>query len=134
MKQDLFPVSASEEGGKMENNAEVCSTVHVHEYAVCRLTESMPSAETFRLAAEFFKALSDETRTKIIWALDQQELCVCDLAAALGMTVSAISHQLATLRRANLVRNRREGKEVFYSLADDHVRRMLESGIEHTQE
>ncbi|MCI1723682.1 MAG: metalloregulator ArsR/SmtB family transcription factor [Lachnospiraceae bacterium] len=118
----------------MKREAEVCSTIHVHEETVSALTEKMPSSDTFRLAAEFFKALSDETRTKIIWALDQQELCVCDLAAALNMTVSAISHQLATLRRANLVRNRREGKEVFYSLADDHVRRMLESGIEHTQE
>ena len=96
--------------------------------------KKMPSAETFVQAAEFFKALSDGTRIRIIWALDQHELCVCDLASMLEMSVSAISHQLSTLRKASLVKFRRDGKEVFYSLSDGHVRSMLESGIEHTQE
>ncbi len=117
-----------------EDGIDVCDDHVVHCSAVNKVRAAMPDPEVFQKAADFFKALSDPTRTRIIWALDQQELCVCDLSAALNMTQSAISHQLSTLRRANLVNSRREGKEVFYSLADEHVRKMLESGIEHTQE
>jgi len=69
-----------------------------------------------------------------MWALDESEMCVCDLAVLLGMTKSAISHQLRSLREANLVKNRREGKNVFYSLADDHVKQIFEKGLEHIRE
>jgi len=113
---------------------ELCEDGVIHEETVEKVCSLMPAAGVFQRTAEFFKALSDETRTKIIWMLDQSEMCVCDLAAALGMTPSAISHQLSTLRKANLVTYRRAGKEVFYSLADGHVRAMLESGMEHTME
>ena len=74
------------------------------------------------------------TRTKILWALDIDEMCVCDLAALLNMTKSAISHQLRTLREANLVKFRKEGKIVFYSLSDNHVKDILEKGLEHISE
>ncbi len=117
-----------------EKYVELCDDNVVHEGAVSAVLRQMPEPIVFQRTSEFFKALGDETRARIIWALDQQEMCVCDLADALKMTPSAISHQLATLRRANLVKYRRDGKEVFYSLADDHVRAMLESGIEHTME
>lgn len=95
----------------------------------------LPEDVIFAKTAVFFKALCDETRLKLIWALDQSsEMCVNDIADALGMSPSAISHSLSTLKIANLVTPRRQGKEIFYSLADDHVRSMLEAGLEHTQE
>ena len=78
--------------------------------------------------------LGDSTRAKIMWALDEHELCVCDLAALLNMTKSAISHQLRALRDANLVINRRDGKNIYYALADDHVRQIFEMGLEHIRE
>jgi len=118
----------------MQLQAEGGSERNIHHDAVAKTQRVMPETAVFQGTAEFFKAMADPTRVKIIWALDQTEMCVCDLAEMLGMTMSAISHQLATLRRAKLVRNRREGKEVFYSLADDHVHMMLEAGIEHTLE
>jgi DNA-binding transcriptional ArsR family regulator len=111
-----------------------CAEYSVHEDIVGSIRAMMPEQETFRKAAEFFKALGDETRAKIIWALDKSEMCVCDLAETLGMTSSAVSHQLSFMRRMNLVKYRRSGKEVLYSLADGHVKDMLESCIVHTSE
>ena len=118
----------------MINNSETCELHNVHEEVTQNIRARLPEDVIFAKTAMFFKALCDETRLRIIWALDQGELCVCDLAEVLGMSPSAISHQLSTLKIANLVTSRRQGKEVFYSLADDHVRSMLESGIEHTCE
>ena len=86
------------------------------------------------LSPDFFKMFADPTRAKILWALDQSELCVCDLGEVLGMSKSAVSHQLGTLRKAHLVKFRREGKNVFYSLKDEHVKSILEVGMEHIQE
>ncbi len=94
----------------------------------------MPEDNDLYDLSDFFKVLGDSTRSKIIWALDEHEMCVCDLAVLLGMTKSAISHQLRSLREANLVINRREGKNVFYSLADDHVKQIFEKGLEHIRE
>lgn len=91
-------------------------------------------ASIYQKTANFFKAMADETRVKIIWSLSKEELCVGDLANLLEMTQSAISHQLSTLRKANLVVYRKKGKEVFYYLKDDHVRKMLLSGIEHVHD
>ncbi|HHU74808.1 MAG TPA: helix-turn-helix transcriptional regulator, partial [Clostridiales bacterium] len=84
--------------------------------------------------ADFFKVFGDSTRIKILWALDREDMCVCDLAVLLGMTKSAISHQLKTLRQARLVKYRKKGKVVIYSLADDHVKNILEVGFEHIGE
>ncbi len=84
--------------------------------------------------ADFFKIFSDSTRIKILYALLKSELCVCDLAQVLNMSQSAISHQLRTLKQMDLVRNRREGKTIFYSLADDHITTILSQGMEHIEE
>ncbi len=111
-----------------------CDSFHPHDGTVAFLKAKMPEEEVFSGSAAFFKALSDPTRTKIIWALDQTELCVCDLAELLGMTHSAISHQLSGLRKDKMVKARKAGKEVFYSLSDEHISTMLESGMEHTKE
>ncbi len=111
-----------------------CEELHPHDATVAALIEKMPDEDVFSKSATFFKALSDPTRTKIIWALDQAELCVCDLAQLLKITPSAVSHQLSGLRKDNMVKFRKAGKEVFYALADEHIRTMLESGIEHTKE
>ena len=92
-----------------------------------------PDSEVYDLS-DFFKVISDSTRTRIIWALDQHEMCVCDLAALLNITKSAISHQLRALRQSNLVSFRREGKVIFYSLADEHVKAVFEMGLEHIRE
>lgn len=111
-----------------------CEQILPHENTVSSLRDIMPDGETFEAGARFFKALSDPTRTKIIWALDQSELCVCDLSELLNMTPSAISHQLSGLKKDRMVKSRREGKEIFYSLSDGHISAMLESGIAHTKE
>ncbi len=84
--------------------------------------------------SDFFKILGDSTRAKIMWALDKSDMCVCDLAALLGMTKSAISHQLRTLRNAKLVKFKKDGKMVIYSFADDHVKDIFEKALEHVLE
>ena len=108
-----------------------CSENVIHEGAVAEVREKMHSGEALDTVAGFFKVLGDGTRMRMISALAVRELCVCDLAAVLGMTKSAASHQLGTLRAARLVKCRREGKSVFYSIDDDHVYKMLEGGLEH---
>ena len=108
-----------------------CSENVIHEGAVAEVREKMHSGEALDTVAGFFKVLGDGTRMRMISALAGRELCVCDLAAVLGMTKSAVSHQLGTLRAARLVKCRREGKSVFYSIDDDHVYKMLEGGLEH---
>ena len=108
-----------------------CETTLIHGDAVSQVRAAMPPDERLFELADFFKAFGDSTRVRILYALDRRELCVCDIAALLGMTVSAVSHQLRFLRGADLVRPRREGKTVFYSLADDHVRRIIECGMDH---
>lgn len=111
-----------------------CSENVVHEGAVAEVRSGMHDAAALDTVAGFFKVLGDGTRVRIISALMVRELCVCDIAAALGMTKSAVSHQLGTLRAARLVKCRREGKSVFYSIDDDHVLKMLEGGLEHVHE
>lgn len=109
-----------------------CSVIHYE--VVQKIRDVMLPPEVFDRVSYFFKVIGDPTRTKILWALDNHELCVCDLANLLGMTKSAVSHQLGTLRRANLVKFRRDGKTVYYSLSDDHVKHMLDGGLEHIHE
>ena len=94
----------------------------------------MPQEGEISRLASFFKVFGDETRLKILWAIDRHEMCVCDLAALLGVTKSAVSHQLKALRLANLVKFRREGQIVYYMLADDHVKAILDIGFDHLRE
>jgi len=97
----------------------------IHEEVVARVRAAMPEGETFYALANRYKMYADNTRLKILWALSREEMCVCDLAALLGMTKSAISHQLKSLRLAGLVKFDKQGKVVYYSLADDHVKDMF---------
>ena len=112
----------------------MCDVLSPHSSVVRDLQADMPDRNTFDQCATFFKALSDPTRMRIIWALNEHELCVCDISELLGMTPSAISHQLSGLKKSRMVKSRRDGKEIFYSLADAHISAMLISGIEHTRE
>jgi ArsR family transcriptional regulator len=118
----------------MEKERYFCDCRVVHGDAGERTKSEMLSEDAFTDLSEFFKVFSDSTRIKIIWALDRNELCVCDISALLGMTVSAVSHQLSILRQTRLVRTRRDGKNVYYSLDDGHVRQIIESGYEHINE
>ena len=97
-------------------------------------TVTIRSEDTLYDAAELFKIFGDSTRIRILYALFESEMCVCDIAELLGMTQSAISHQLRVLKQARLVRNRREGKTVYYFLADDHVRTIIGQGMDHVNE
>ena len=111
-----------------------CSFLHAHSGAVEEIREKMPEEGRLFDLAELFRALGDSTRVRILYALYEHELCVCDIAALLGMTVSAISHQLRILKAAKLVTCRKEGKAVFYALADDHVHTILGVGMTHVFE
>lgn len=113
---------------------EHCDLTHVHEDIVKDVREHMPSVEKLQELADFFKVFGDSTRIRILCILLQGEMCVCDLAQTLDMTQSAISHQLRVLKQMKLVTNRREGKTVFYSLADGHIRTIINQGMEHIQE
>ena len=111
-----------------------CSCSVIHEDVVKGVVDQMPEEKVFDDAATFFKVMGDKTRFKILWSLDRAEMCVCDLAAALRMTKSAISHQLRKLRENSLVKADRRGKMVFYTIADDHVHLMLKGCIDHATE
>ena len=117
-----------------QNDVERCEFMHVHEDIVNQVNESMPDEEILYDLAELFKILGDSTRIKILYVLFESDMCVCDIAQLLGMTQSAISHQLRALKQSKLVKYRREGKTVFYSLADGHVRTILDQGMEHVAE
>ena len=117
-----------------ENDVERCEYIHVHEDIVSKVNETMPDDEILYDLAELFKIFGDSTRIKILYVLFESEMCVCDLAQLLGMTQSAISHQLQVLKKSKLVKYRRKGKTVFYSLADSHVRTILGQGMEHVTE
>ena len=106
----------------------------IHEELVKEVNEKMPDEDTLYDLAELFKVFGDSTRIRILYVLFEAELCVCDIAQTLNMTQSAISHQLKILKQSRLVKNRKEGKQVFYSLADDHVRTIIFQGREHIDE
>ena len=105
-----------------------------HEDVVKRVLERQPADEYLYELAELFKVFGDSTRIRILFVLFEAEVCVCDLAAVLNMTQSAISHQLRILKQNKLVKSRREGKSIFYSLADEHVRTVIAQGREHIEE
>ena len=116
------------------NTIEVCEGEVIHEDTVKKVKSTFPQDEMIFDLADFYKIFGDTTRVKILYALDKSELCVCDISALLGMSVSAVSHQLRTLRESDLVRTKREGKVIYYSLADEHVKSILECGLEHIKE
>ena len=118
------------------NNAqeERCEFLCVHEDVVQKVIADMPQDETLYDLAELFKVFGDSTRIKILYALFEAGLCVCDIAQLFHITQTAVSHQLRVLKTNKLVKCRREGKNAFYSLADDHVRSIINQGIEHVEE
>lgn len=118
----------------MQPRQHICEGTIIHEDVVARVREAMPEGAQFYALSNLYKMLADNTRLKILWALSCERMCVCDLAFLLGMTKSAVSHQLKSLRLANLVQNEKQGKNVYYSLADCHVREMLENGFVHSAE
>lgn len=113
---------------------DLCGETCVHTGPVQNALENMPDLDTLFSLAELFKVFGDTTRIRIMCALFNQELCVCDIAEILGMGQSAISHQLRLLRASHLVRVRREGKSSFYSLDDEHVKLIFEQGLNHIME
>ena len=116
------------------NDVECCDTFQTHAELLKLVNEKMPDEDELYNLAELFKVFGDSTRIRILYVLFEAEVCVCDLAEALNMTQSAISHQLKILKQSKLVKGRREGKSVFYSLADSHVRTIIAQGREHIEE
>lgn len=111
-----------------------CEFIHVHESVVNEVRALMPEEENLYALADLYKVFGDSTRIKILYVLSIEEMCVCDIAGLLGMTISAISHQLKILKQARLVKFRRDGKTVFYSLADNHVTTIINNGMNHIEE
>ena len=118
----------------MAEQSYTCDCDVIHEEVVNEVKTKMQSNEDYVQLASLFKLFGDGTRLQILHALEQSEMCVCDLAVLLGVTKSAVSHQLKALRLANLVKFRREAQIVYYSLADDHVKGLIEMGFEHLRE
>ena len=115
----------------MAKNEYVCDCNVIHQDSVDRALSKMPSKETFEKLANLYKLIGDTTRCKILFAIDSHEMCVCDLANVLSMTKSSISHQLSTLKKNGVVKSRKEGKEVYYALDDEHICEIFEIGLEH---
>ena len=115
-------------------NVECCDFIHAHEEIVEKVRDKIPGEDTLYDLTELFRIFADSTRIRILYVLLESEMCVCDIAALLGMTQSAISQQLRALKNARLVKSRREGKTVFYSLTDDHVKTIIDQGLEHVSE
>ncbi len=118
----------------MSNEIPSCEFMHAHKDLVQRVNRDMPDEIKLYDLAELYKVFADSTRIKILYCLFEAEMCVCDIATLLSMTTSAISHQLRVLKQAKLVKFRRDGKTVFYSLSDDHVRTIIGMGMEHISE
>ncbi|MGV8980975.1 ArsR/SmtB family transcription factor [Clostridium sp.] len=118
----------------MVKNIEFCSCATIHEDIIAKVKKIIPEEETLYDLAELFKVFGDSTRIRILCVLFESEMCVCDIAALLNMTQSAISHQLRVLKNARLVKYRREGKVVYYSLDDQHVKQIFDQGLIHIKE
>ncbi|MCH5153334.1 MAG: helix-turn-helix transcriptional regulator [Clostridiales bacterium] len=118
----------------MQDKDLMCKATHVHDEVCEQVVVDMPDENALYDVAELFKIFGDSTRIRILSALAQAEMCVCDIGVVLNMTKSAVSHQLRILRQAKLVKNRRSGKEIFYSLDDDHVLSIIKLALEHIQE
>lgn len=120
--------------GIYEKKAPACECEEIHSDIVEKRREEMPDQGTLYDLSDFFKVLGDSTRISILFAIDGEPMCVCDIANLLGMTKSAVSHQLKILRQSDLVTYRKSGKNVYYTLADDHVRDIIEKAFEHIKE
>lgn len=118
----------------MENNMEKCSCNVIHKDTVIKVKEKLPQDETLYDLAELFKVFGDSTRIKILCSLFESEMCVCDLSALLSISQSAISHQLRVLKSARLVKFRRDGKVIYYSLDDEHIKHIFDEGLKHITE
>ena len=115
-------------------NVECCDLVCAHEDVIDRARRALPDEDTLYDRTELFRIFGDSTRVRILYALFTSEMCVCDIAELLGVTQSAVSHQLRALKNVRLVKSRRDGKTVYYSLADDHVKTIIDQGLEHVSE
>lgn len=118
----------------MSESLYTCNCDVIHEEIVNKVKKKIQPKEDYIELASLFKMFGDGTRVQILHALEQSEMCVCDLAVLLGITKSAVSHQLKALRLAQLVKFRKEGQIVYYSLADDHVKQIIDKGFEHLRE
>jgi ArsR family transcriptional regulator len=118
----------------IRESPDLCDIVHLHPARVAELREALIDGDAVTDLAETFRALGDPTRVRILDALSHGELCVCDLAALVAMSQSAVSHQLRLLRNLRLVRPRREGRMVFYALDDQHIMTLFRQGLRHVQE
>lgn len=134
MNNDSYVYGGGKMRGAERDEVERCDYIHAHQDVVNAVNDVMPEDEVLYDLAELFKVFGDSTRIKILYVLLEAEMCVCDLAQLLNMTQPAISHQLRVLKQSQLVKYRREGKTVFYSLADGHVRTILSQGMEHIAE
>ena len=117
-----------------DNITPSCECDEIHREVIMEKKNSMPDEMTLYSLADFFKIFGDSTRMRILFAVDGAPMCVCDIAELLGMTKSAVSHQLKILRQSDLITYKKSGKNVFYSLADDHVRDIIEKALEHIKE
>ena len=113
---------------------ETCIEKGIHHHVVLKVEKRMPATAALNGLADFFKLFGDATRIRILWALSESEMCVCDLCNLLKMKQPAVSHQLKNLKQSRIVKNRRDGKVIYYSLDDDHIRRLLDMGMEHSRE
>ena len=115
----------------MPKNEYMCDCNIIHKEAVANVLNKLPSTTTFENLAKLFKLIGDPTRCRILFALDNEEMCVCDIANVLKMTKSAVSHQLRLLRHSQIVKTRKSGKEVYYTLDDEHIQKLFEIALEH---
>ena len=116
------------------NQTDLCDCESIHEDVVDAVRKAMPDDDVLMDLADAFKLFSDSTRVRILYALKTHEMCVCDISVLLGMTKSSVSHQLRVLKQSNLVKNRKVGRVVYYSLADEHVETIFSAGMEHILE
>jgi len=119
---------------RAQESIESCITKGIHRNVIRTVKQSLPDPIHLYDLADLFKLFGDSTRLGIIWALSESEMCVCDLCALLKMKQPAVSHQLKNLKQARIVKSRRDGKVIYYSLDDDHIRKLLNLGMEHILE
>ena len=113
---------------------ETCITEGIHQDVVRAVVSQLPEGDALQDLADLFKLFGDNTRIRILWALSESEMCVCDICATLKMKQPAVSHQLKNLKQSRIVKSRRDGKVIYYSLDDEHIRRLLDLGMEHLGE
>ncbi len=117
----------------MSKNEYICDCNVIHKDVVDKISKEMLNNSLFSKIADFYKIIGATTRIKILYALDKNEMCVCDIANVLSMSKSSISHQLSALRKNGIVKCRKDGKEVYYTLDDEHIKKVIELGIEHIE-